>query len=401
MGKRISQRREKQLERAMWARRLAAAIAVTGCAAMLPSLFSGMQNRAAVAAPKEPLLLRELRESIERMDRALLPAQRKAAAARIARRQSEFEPLLLTLLAQPQNALFAGAASISAELALDGALEILLESLPQTKERARVAALLAIDALDPLADAEVEDLLLDIDNRIVLAGLQIASRREPLPESLVAPILSTLRLDDRELRAHALACLPQELSDQHVDTVLGLVDEFPEDSGFAALLLRIEPSERGTDRLLAYLEAADAETIVRLSPVLERYGTAPAIRTGLWSIALGTDEVERRASALYCLELAGVHDGIPSLTTDWPPRLQYQLARLQLSGGDAAGLDTLLDLAFVDAVDDPELEEAVGLARLLLGRLSHLPPHATEDELRAWRKGLTSTSFGPLPPPSR
>lgn len=382
----------------MWARRIGAALAVTGIAAALPSMFSGMQNRPAVVSA-EPQNLRELREAIRRMEGALLPAQRKAIAAQIGRRLPEFEPLLLAILAQPQNQLFPGAATIAAELAVEGSLEILLDVLPQTKEKARAAAVLAVDTLEPLPDSEVEDLLLDIDTRIVLAGLEIAARRAPMPLSLVGPILSTLRLGDRQVRAHAVPCLPEELGDEHAEAVLSLLDEFPADAGLASLLARIAPTQRTTDALLARLAEADAEAISRLAPALQRHAASPEIRGQLWSIAQGSDEVDRRARAIYCLELTETRDGFPTSTLDWPPVLQYHMARLRVAGGELAGLDSLLELAGTTPGNDPELDQAAGLARLLVGRLAKLPPHASIEELQTWRAGLTSIPAQKLPPP--
>lgn len=401
MSQQTRKLRQARRERAQWTRRIALAVAFVGFAAAVPSMFRGMENRKPAAAAREPRLVVELREALTRMQTALLPAQRKAAAARIARRIGEFEPLIATILAQPQSPMFLGAAPLAAELSIDGALETLVSVLPRTKAEARCACLLAIDTLEPLDDTEVEDLLKDIDNRVVRTGLQIAARREPLPASLVTPVLDTLRIDDPAVRAQALLCLPPELSDDHVGTVLSLVDEFPEDPGYATLLSRIAPTPKGAERLLSHLESGDETVIERLAPVLQRYAAEPEIRTSLWSIAMSNDPMQRRASALYCLELAGVREGFPSLTSDWPPQLQLHLARLRLGAGQLAGVDALLELAFTDAAGDRDMEEASGRARLLLGRLAEMPPHTTQEDLRAWRAGLAAVPVDRLPPPTR
>lgn len=400
MSKRSTKLRAARHVREQWTRRIGFGIAFLAMATAGVTMLRETQRRPKPQlATNEPSSIRQLREVLDRRRTCLVPGQHRMLLEHARLRIATLGPAALTVLGQPGNALFPGAAALAADLPVEGALDALLTVLPQTKGAARVAAMLALDTLEPWPVGELEAMLADDEPKIVAAALQMALSRSPAPPELTGSILSTLRWEDREVRKLALACLPAEIAEEHVLTLLALVDDFPDDAAIAALLGRVPPSEQGLAALLDRIDSADAAGIDRLAPALRRYAESPKIRTALWEVALGTDPVQRRARALYCLELVGVRDGIPGQSAAFAPILQYHLARLRIAAGDAAGLDEMLVLASADEDPDDELRETSGHARLLLSKVARLAPHATIEELNAWRTGLTSAPRTTLPTP--
>ena len=392
--------RAARYARERWTRRVGLGIALLAMATAGVTLLRETQRQPKAAlATNEPSAIRQLRAVLDRRRTCLVPGQHRMLLEHARLHIATLGPATLTVLGQPANALFPGAAALAADLPVEGSIDALQNALPQTKGAARVAALLAIDTLEPWPASELEAMLDNDEPQIVEAALKMVLARAALPLELTGSLLSTLRSEERKVRQLAFAAMPLELAEEHVPTLLALVDDFPDDAAIAALLGRVPPSEQGLAALLDRIDIADAAGIDRLAPALKRYAESPKIRTALWEVALGTDSVPRRARALYCLELVGARDGIPTQSAAFAPILQYHLARLRIAAGDVAGLDEMLVLASADEDPDEELRETSGHARLLLSKVARLAPHATFEELQAWRTGVAAAPRTTLPIP--
>ena len=132
-----------------------------------------------------------------------------------------------------------------------------------------------------------------------------------------------------------------------------------------------------------------------------RYAESPEVRAALWLAAGDVDDVERACRALQCLEGAKARDAAPAGSTEWPARMRYGLARLQITTGQIVGVDAMLRLTSPEEDTTAEDAAVAADARVALARIARLAPHATADELRAWRAGIVAVPAEPLPPPSR
>lgn len=344
--------------------------------------------------------MRQLASLLEPVRAYVAPAQRAAALERARPRLEALEGAMSVVLAQPAHPLFGDVATAVADLRLVDLEPALRSSLTIARGDALAVAWIAVDNLQPIEEAEVAALMDASERSLQQAGLRIAKSRTPLPESLVGAALACVRNSDPGLRMLAISCLPEQLDAAHTDAVLDLCDENPTDAGVAALLGRVPPSERGLEALMSRVQGADAQTVLRLQPAIRRYANMESVRKALWDAAADLDDVERGARALHCLEVAGAREPAPASSTAWPLRLQYFLARIRVANRDLAGVDALLRIA--ETADESDAKDAgtVGEARLALASLAHLPPHATIEEIRAWRLSLVTVPDEPLPAPS-
>lgn len=394
--------RATHIARQAWSRRIAAMLMCVSVAFLSFTLLhrgQGAAGRRIGSAHDSEM--RQLGALLETVRACVAPAQRAAALERARQRLEALEGTMSLVLAQPAHPWFRDAATAAAELRFEDLLPTLRSALTIARGSALAVAWTAVDTLQPIDEAEIAALMESAERELQQAGLRIAQERAPLPESLVAAALSCVGSDDHEVRNRAIACLPEELDPAHTDTVLDLCDENPSDVAVSALLGRLPPSERGLGALLARVQGADAQAVLRLQPALRRYADADAVRKALWEAAADLDDVERGTRALHCLEIAGARDPAPPGSASWPLRLQYFLARIRVADHDLSGIDSLLRIAETGDESESKDPETVGEARLALASLAHMPPHATLEEIRAWRQALAAVPDEPLPAPSR
>ena len=356
---------------------------------------------AASVARKESSQMRQLRSILDALRACVAPAQRKVVAESQRARVDSVREALATALMQPAHALFEDAVLLCAELQLDEFADTIAASAALARGRARTTAWVALDRIRPVSGTELSALLQDAAPELVEAGLRIARTRVDDDAADVEDLLRCVRSQDTKLRSLALACMPVSIEDAHAPLVLDLVEENPDDSAIAALLARVPPTERGLAALTDRLRAADADSLQRLTPALTRYAESPDVRKALWLTACEVDDVDRACRALQCLESAKCTDAAPEGSAEWPSRMRYGLARIQVVTGQMQGVDALLRLAAVD--EDATSDEAAvaAEARVALSRIARLPSHASVEELRAWRAGLVATPTEPLPPHAR
>jgi hypothetical protein len=303
------------------------------------------------------------------------------------------------VLAQPSHALFEDTATLAAELGFDEFEDAMRDALIVAKDDVQATLWIAIDQLRPLTHSELDLLLQQSSPQVAEAGLRILRGRCDTPDELVADVLACVRSENRRVRALALACVPPSLDAAHADLVLSMVEESPDDSEVAALLGRVPVTERGMQAILDRVSASDSDALSRMQPALVRYAAQPQIRTALWAMAADLDDEPRAERALQCIEVAGVSDPAPQGSASWPPRLQYRLARIRVRNHDLVGIDTLIRLVEEGAPETADISAASAAAdsRLSLAAIGHLAPHATIEELRAWRTGLVAVPNEPLP----
>ena len=390
------------MARQAWSRKLAAGLFGAAALFLVVALAQRVKEPATSSvARKETSQLRQLRTMLEALRACVAPTQRKAVAESQRARVDSVRDALATVLMQPAHALFEDAALFCAELALDEFAETLAGSADLARGRARTTAWMALERLQPITDVELTALLQDPSPELVEAGLRIAKSRASAESAVVEDLLRCVRSQDRKLRALALACIPESIADAHTGLVLDLVDENPDDASVAALLARIPPTDRGLQAVTERLRASDAEAMQRITPALVRYAESPKVRAALWLAAGDVDDVERACRALQCLEGAKARDAAPTGSTEWPARMRYGLARLQITTGQIVGVDAMLRLTSPEEDTTAEDATVAADARVALARIARLAPHATADELRAWRSGIVAVPAEPLPPPSR
>ncbi len=345
--------------------------------------------------------LRQLGALLEPLRAYVAPAQRMAALERARPRLEALLSAMSIVLSQPAHPLFPDVATAAADLRIEDLEPALRSSLVIARGESLAIAWTSVDRLQPIGESEIVALLEAPDHGLTIAGLRIASTRDPLPDSLVGAILGCVRSGDPRIRMLAISCVPGELDPSHTDMVLDLCDENPADAGIAALLGRVPPSERGLECLLSRVQGADADTMTRLQPAIRRYAGLEPIRKALWEIATDLDDIDRAARAMHCLEIAGEREPASAVPSSWPLRLQYGLARIRVANRELAGIDALLTVAAVDDTAATRDPETVRDARIALAALARLAPHATLEELRAWRNTIVAVPDEPLPTPSR
>ncbi len=365
--------------------------------------FAGFQRTQAPAssrsAASETSSVRQLRSLLGQLRACVAPAQRKVTVEQLRPRAESLRTAMELVLAQPSHALFEDTATLAAELGFDEFEDAMRSALNVAKDDVQATLWVAIDTLRPLTHSELELLLQQSSPQVAEAGLRILRGRCDTPEELVDDVLACVRSEHRRVRALALACTPESLDAAHADLVLALAEEAPEDAEIAALLGRVPVTDRGMQAIVDRVRASDAEAIARMQPALVRYAAQPQIRTALWSMAADIDDEARAERALQCIEVAGVSDPAPQGAASWPPRLQYRLARIRVRNHDLVGIDAMIRLVEEGASDAATASAASAAAdsRLSLAAIGHLAPHATIEELRAWRTGLVAVPNEPLP----
>lgn len=402
MARKEARIRAAHIARQAWSRRLAVLLMCASVALLGTTLLhrgaEHADRRPGAAASSE---LRQLAALLQPLRACVAPAQRLASLERIRSRLETLEGALAVVLAQPAHPLFADVASAAADLKLVELEPALRAALSIARGDSLAVAWMCVDRLQPIEESELAAMLDSSDHALTIAGLRIAKSRDPMPTSLVAPTLACVRSSDARVRMLAIACLPAELDPSHTDAVLDLCDENPTDSGIAALLGRVPPSERGLESLLMRIQAADAQTVGRLQPAIRRYAETESVRKILWELASNLEDVSRASRALHCLEIVGAREPAPAAATTWPPRLQYGLARIRIANRELAGIDALLALASGGEENSVNDADTASEARIALAALARLAPHATIEDLRSWRRSIVVVPDEPLPAPAR
>lgn len=312
------------------------------------------------------------------------PAQR----ARVIERARDYgDNLALAyhwVLAQPSHRYIEQAIDLAGELKVQAARDDLMQLGRHRSLRAR--AVLAADNIVPLSEKELLELFDETDKQLLLAAVEIASRRDAPP---IAPLLQLLQHGQPELRSAALHALPREVPAEFAPELRGIANDLDaEIAAYGLHALSHTPFDEVTEELLADATLRPEARVV--AAAVEALGQkaqplAAATSQQLWSL-IDDPGRERLAVAgaflamerTRSIDVDYVRQRLPGLD----PICRYFAARLLLRAGASDGVARLFEL-LQDCTD--ENSKPLRFAILtLLGGIARMHASSSEDELRSW-----------------
>lgn len=317
---------------------------------------------------------------LDERQRRLLPRDRERFDAALLDRTATLQPALLWLLADPSHPRFEAAADLAACLHIADAAPLLAEVDARQRPSVRRAALQALDRLQPLGEADLLAALADELPLVQCTALTILQARPARSLLLQKSVVQLLTHPAEAVRRAAFAALPARPPTELEADLRALAGDAVAGPLATQALLRFATEPDSAQAVGAQLLAAEPAAQLLLLQQLAARPYDAVLTEPLWRLALGAGDEIVRAAALHCLEPTADCSRLPHTLLDWPPALRFAAARLLLAAGEHRGLLLLLDLS-----GDSDLR-AAGQSRLLLSRLSGLPPHSTADEFAAWAR---------------
>jgi HEAT repeat protein len=271
-----------------------------------------------------------------------------------------------------------------------------VQALRRSNKTLAPRALVAQDCIEPLPQEELDEALIGRDKAMQLAVLQVAQHRDP---PLLPTMLELLRQGDKDVRAAAMAALPQRLPEDLVPQLRGIATEGATDVAIAGLsALGRVPMTDEVELFLAEQGARSELPVARAAlAALANRGVRLAADTShqLWQL-VGDPNCDRgiMARAFLCLEQTKSSTAGEALAqaASLDEFGRYFAARIAISAGDQGGIEMMLSLC------DGSDKQVRFAARGLLAGLAKSPASA-EETWRAFFAGSTWTTVGALPKP--
>jgi hypothetical protein len=293
---------------------LLAGVVVLALATLTFQLAPWMQEAATPARPAPRKAPTELEDLLARLQKAWRPDEHRRVLLAAAADAESCRRELPEFLLRGKRALLRPALELAGFLRVSEALPA-IQKLALRRDL-RLPALAAADAIEPLPEAVLDELLADDDEGVVLAALAIAARRNPP----LADVIDLLAHDNDRIAEAAMASLPARLP-------------------------------------------------ATLKPALEALGRheRPEVAARAFRALLRIEADEDPARTADAGPEANAHDG-----QDRPaPRSREELTRALDAGDTAARIDALQELSRSPWPEDTEL---------VLGLLLHANPDAVRKQ---------------------
>ncbi len=376
---------------------LGGAIVAGACLALF-ALVS-VRDQARLPPEQVPQERAELLALLTEYRRVRKPEDREALLLRARAELPRCERAVAWLLGQPSHPLLRPALQLFGELRLQAAL-------PGVEALASVAALrrealLCADRIAPFDPGRVLALLEGADRAAILAGAEIARRRDERP---TPALLQLLAHQDAEVRLAAFAALPDQVPADAVPPLLQLAGaDSPAIAELALQALGRAPIEGATEQFLAHTALRAEAALVRAAlDALTRRGKplSPEAAGPLWQLAYDGADATLRAAAYQCLERTGSYELEDAERQVFGGGLvdRYFAARMLITRGEQAGVTVLLDL--VQQLEPNTDGKYVRFAcATLLGSLSNMHASSSVTEWEQWFAANPLQGPRSLPPP--